>query len=283
MASCLFPGCSKPTWNGKPGYCSKTHKEQAGVMQTMCSLPGCGQPTFNGLPGYCTREHKKQGDAMGIVPGKPAPVVSQQGSQVMPGTPKFQDIEHQFNVKWDSTNCGNPPTIKSIWFVADPKLVHAHEDYAAKEIGNVKCYGAGVNPGNKQRRFHKAKMVCADTFNGTPCGDPTCAVCGIITSGFLLSKVGGAGQTYGKGIYSSPTPSYGLTWKGGVASKWTRNKATIVVSVACGVTDMTSSKAALLPGTHSRVADSTTGNPADDELVVYDERAIIPKFLIIYE
>lgn len=247
----------------------------------ICAVPGCGKATFNGLPGYCSKTCKSRGDALGIDPHKPSPPVFGKGTEVDRASPKFADIKAQFEKKWDTTQCGQPPTITSIWYIGDPALIHAHEDYA-KKIGPVKLYGSGVNPGNKQRRFHKAKMKCVTTFKGQPCGDKSCPVCGIITNGFLLSKTGGAGSTYGKGIYSSPTPSYGITWKGGAPSKW-QTKATILCSVVCGVTDMTSSSGPLASGTHSRVADSTTGNPADDELVVYDEKAIVPKFLIIYQ
>lgn len=265
-AICIRPGCSKPTWNGHADeYCTKTCREE-GLKNPTCLAPGCGKPTWNGFPDeYCSRVCHARSQV--------------QGSQVAPA--KFADIQNQFNSKWDHSNCGPPPAIHSIWYVADPKLVQKHEDYCEK-IGDVKCHGQGTNPGNKQRRFHKAGIKCLRTFQGTPCKDKSCAVCGIIRQGFLLQKTGGAGQTYGKGIYSSPVPSYGLTWKGGRPSKW-HTKVTFLCSVACGVPYTNSTKGPLPKGTHSRVAASTTGNPFDSELVVYNEAAIIPMYLILHD
>jgi len=67
---CKRPGCSKPSYDGKPGYCSRTCKrldaQQPEGPRTQaivpiseaptCLRPGCTRPTFNGQPGeYCSR------------------------------------------------------------------------------------------------------------------------------------------------------------------------------------------------------------------------------------
>jgi len=259
---CLTPGCGKPTWNGRPNeYCSKGCKSSGPVTVVavgyLCSS-GCGKPTWNGQPGgFCSKACTR---GMG---GQP-------GTQVSPA--KFKDIENQFTSKWDASR-GSCPQIKSIWNVWDPQLLNKHDQYCQR-IGNVPCFGSGVNPGNRQRRFHCTTMKCVDKFQGMPCNDSSCAVCCIIKTGFLLKFAGKCGSAWGAGIYSSPTPSY---------ANWVKNRrATFVCSVACGVVDMTDTKAALPSGTHSRVASSTTGNPADNELIVFDEAAIVPKYLILF-
>mmetsp|Transcript_17400 Transcript_17400/g.31357 ORF Transcript_17400/g.31357 Transcript_17400/m.31357 type:complete len:221 (-) Transcript_17400:38-700(-) len=65
VPTCQRQGCTFPTWDQKPGYCSKACKafdQQAGKFQApppagpMCVR--CGSfPTFNGQPGgYCSRK-----------------------------------------------------------------------------------------------------------------------------------------------------------------------------------------------------------------------------------
>jgi len=65
-ATCLRPGCGKPTWNGTPGeYCSHSCKGATGKAAgsptvsgkaAMCNRPGCGKPSWNGQPSeFCSK------------------------------------------------------------------------------------------------------------------------------------------------------------------------------------------------------------------------------------
>ena len=53
---CQFPSCDKPTYDGKPGFCSKTHRDMA--QGPKCQFPGCDCPTYNGRPGFCSIRHR---------------------------------------------------------------------------------------------------------------------------------------------------------------------------------------------------------------------------------
>jgi len=210
--------------------------------------PGCGKPTFNGKPNeYCGRRCKFDHST---------------GQQVDKN--KFAEIAKQFNDKWKDSS--SRPTIKSIWNVEDQKLMMKHNDYC-RQIGNVKVKGYGKNPGNQQRRFHATKLEC--DFNGTPCTNNNCFVCSIIKTGFQSSKAGlSAGSRFGKGIYCSSTSSKAYMYG---------RKAMFVVNVACGICDISDSASGLSDGTHSRIV-----NNSDDECVVFDDAAMVPRYLILF-
>jgi len=63
---CSIPACAKPTFDGKPGFCSKTCKA-AGVGHSAASAGpychgfGCKKPTFDGKPGFCGKVCRRFG------------------------------------------------------------------------------------------------------------------------------------------------------------------------------------------------------------------------------
>lgn len=137
-----------------------------------------------------------------------------------------------------------------------------------ESIGDVPVKGFGKNPGNQQRRFHATKLGCS--FNGKPCSNTSsCYVCSIIKTGFKSSKAGAsAGTRFGAGIYCSSTSSKAYQYG---------NQAMFVVGVACGICDISSSSGGLTAGTHSRIV-----NNSDDECVVFEDAAIVPRYLMLF-
>jgi len=56
---CQAPGCNRPTFNGRTGYCSRTCRDKMNLTASQsvkykCQAPGCNRYTFNGQPGYCS-------------------------------------------------------------------------------------------------------------------------------------------------------------------------------------------------------------------------------------
>lgn len=213
---------------------------------------GCGKPTWNGQPNeYCGKACK-------------AASVPKQAFGKQVDQAKFQELEKQFQSKWKDS--GSPPKIKSIWFVQDDNLLQKHVSYC-QSIGTVPIKGHGQNPGNQQRRFHATKLGCS--FTGTPCSSSSCYVCSIIRTGFKTSKAGSsAGTRFGAGVYCSSTSSKAYHYG---------KQAMFVVGVACGVADVSGTSGPLPSGTHSRIV-----NNSDDECVVFDDAAIIPKYLLLF-
>ena len=196
---------------------------------------------------------------------------------------KFKDLLHQFTKKWDYL-CGPVPHIKSMWLIHNQTLLDNYDDYCKNVIGNVKIYGAGANPGNQQRRFHRTAMECQSRFRGTFCSSPTCKACSIMKTGFLKKFLNHAPtwKHYGIGFYSSPSSSYGLSLKSAAAATKFADGAVFVCKVGVGVADVHDTTGPLPHGTHSRIASSTTPNPDDDELVAFEEAQMVPRYLILY-
>jgi len=66
---CILPGCTKPTFNGKPHeYCSRTHRQEGeGIASSagavVCATVGCQKPTWNGQPNeYCSQTHRREAE-----------------------------------------------------------------------------------------------------------------------------------------------------------------------------------------------------------------------------
>merc|ERR1711964_103851 len=98
-----------------------------------------------------------------------------------------------------------------------------------------------------------------------------CAVCSIIRSGFQMKYTGSsAGSRFGAGLYSSSTPSK--------AYNYGNKKGMFVVNVACGIAHVDQTNSPLPAGTHSRVA-----NAEDDELIVFHNAAIVPRYLMVFK
>merc|ERR1711972_1180602 len=107
-------------------------------------------------------------------------------------------------------------------------------------------------------------------FDGQPCHNDSCAVCSIIRGGFKMKYAGQAVEAkLGAGIYSSSNPAK--------AFKYGNKRAMFVTNVACGVADVSKSFGDLPRGTHSRIA-----NVGDDECVVFEGSAMVPRYLLIF-
>jgi len=248
QAACPAPGCGKPSWNGKPGeFCSRSCR--ASGAPAICPTPGCGRPSWNGQPGeHCSHACRAASAGVGIAP------VS---------LDKYAELQAQFQGKWKGWE--NPPSIAAIWSVQNGQLLRRHADYC-KAIGDVPVKPPGRSPGNQQRRFHATTMLCG--FAGTPCDTSGCNICSIIRTGFQLSRAGGG--LYGRGIYSSATSSKAYCYG--------NRRAMFIVGVAVGVAEQSSASTSdLQSGCHSRVVTNS-----DDELIVFAEAAIVPKYLIVF-
>jgi len=219
-------------------------------------------------------------------------------SQIDVSDPKFTELAAQClnPAKTQSFSPGGktvtmPSKVKEVWKVTSKMLLQKHFDYARK-IGNVKNRGRGANPGNMQRRFHCCGIKCAG-WTGTPCADPACPLCNIILNGFQKSYANPHAR-FGAGLYSSATPvkCYGYAKDNGRAQP----RYMLICSVVEGVADVSEkqipyakhTKTPLDSKFNSRyIANSMydASNPSQitDELVVYDDDAMIPKYLIVFD
>eukprot|EP00930_Biecheleria_cincta_P053130 TRINITY_DN3848_c0_g3_i1.p1 TRINITY_DN3848_c0_g3~~TRINITY_DN3848_c0_g3_i1.p1 ORF type:complete len:431 (+),score=34.47 TRINITY_DN3848_c0_g3_i1:52-1344(+) len=279
-------GCGKPTWNGQWNEtCSRS-----------CSGPR--MPHSHPTPGPTPVPYPTPG---------PTPVPSLSISRLDPNSGKYMDLAKQYQITWDKGGKAKMqmPAIKDIWDVTNYSL-KSQFDTRCQQIGNVGTFGKGTSPGNVQRRFHGTKMKC--TFSGSPCNDSSCGVCGIIKNGFQMKyAIKGKKPSslfFGRGLYSTSASSSAVRY---AKTKTTVDGAVFIALVACGkcerldgsnLTDTRLEDQDGAPsGCHSRVVDnphgaksyinlaSLHGDPllyCDDEVVVFDDDAMLPRYVITF-
>jgi len=293
-------GCGKPTWNGQwQELCAKscTGPKLPGPGPSNCKAAGCSKPAVTA--GYCSATCKDYQERLsGTMTSAIDPKLG--CAQIPAGSTKFKELGDQCQnpAKTQSivTHHGAtrtvtmPSKVKEVWNVTNKTLLQKHFDYARK-IGNVTNRGRGSNPGNMQRRFHCCGITCAG-WTGTPCSDATCPLCNIIVNGFQ-KKFSAASNRFGSGLYSSATAvkCYGYADDHGR----TQPRYMLICSVVEGVPERTEQisygtriNTPLDSKYNSRyiknsMFDALKPTQVVDELVVYDDDAMIPRYLIVFD
>lgn len=205
---------------------------------------------------------------------------------------KYQDIENQFTSKWKKSGTPkvhvilkihNSSTIESKFLNYQKKV-----DDEMKQKGHKnKSHFSGS--GNTNRRFHGTKQECSLGLknNTNCCSNSNCYVCGIIKNGFKIIVNPKKFERFGFGVYTTSTSGKSNDYFSGNGIG--NYKSVFMCNVVCGKvltlynnqTDMDLSKVTS-NGCHSVLGE--VGQILNyDEMVVYREDAVIPKYLIIYE
>jgi hypothetical protein len=149
-----------------------------------------------------------------------------------------------------------------------------------------------MTKGNEQRRFHGTKMKCLlGIKTDSLCSDITCAVCGIITEGYKLVYAKTSKFKYlkfGDGIYFSATSSKsdGFNRESLRYCNNAKYKVMFLNKVIAGRTfELTQENRELTgpPANYDSVVAEPGTNLYYDELIVYNESACIPQYLVVYE
>ncbi|RHZ71895.1 hypothetical protein Glove_249g3 [Diversispora epigaea] len=218
---------------------------------------------------------------------------------------KYKDVTNQFQLAWKHPH-KNIPEIDSIWKIFCTNEMNVRYNIYREEVernqkleGKPFPKGGGnrlMSAGNEQRRFHGTKMSCfIGIKNGQLCNDKSCAVCCIIKEGYKLRFVGtgtisAAFQRFGSGIYFSGTSSKSDDYNEGSLKNHygTNYKVMLLNNVIVGKgSPLTADNMTLRTapyGFDSVLGEpSATGNLNYDEVVVYEEAASIPQYLIVYK
>ncbi|CAJ1386252.1 unnamed protein product [Effrenium voratum] len=264
-ATCARHGCENAPWNGQRGeYCSFSCRGNATpATGVTCARKGCNNAPFNGQQGECCS--KRCRDSL-----LPAASTAPAGAHCAQATQEqFARVQEQFQSGW---NRGTAPKIRAIYKIHASSHVRDAYQRKCSSIGRVKPWGRGDPLGNQQCRFHGTRITC--TFSGQPCTNSGCRACSIIKNGFsiqcLSSNTGNQGS-FGPGHYASAKSSTAHGY----------GNALIMTLVAVGVADVVQNptSAPLPPGTHSRVANKSTGN---DELMAPHDDQMLPLYLILF-
>ena len=235
-------------------------------------------------------------------------------------TPKGQSILKQFLQKWEHPpNINKPqPTESSIVdiFEIQPgrKVSSAFRAYQQvlddRHDDPIRGFGLyhNADKGNTVRRFHGTGLKCTLGMNGNVscCDDATCATCNIIKFGFDMDF--SSDGRYGKGLYATAASSKAHDYAGGNAAleAATGKKAggfggyksqsqpqlfpvmcvmTVLVAAGKGHKEQSGQWQVVskLPDNH----DSVLGEPGMglnyDEIVVYRNDAMLPRYLVYYQ
>ncbi|KDQ52770.1 hypothetical protein JAAARDRAFT_183991 [Jaapia argillacea MUCL 33604] len=275
----------------------------------ICGLPGCQAPVFVDASGrqgtYCTMRHKRLAENQ-IQPtmaclicrsGPAAPsafycgpncesVAMRQGPiilEIPPGTPKYTSVEQQFNDNWKHPGSTIPVVRKVYKIVCHYSITSRYTTYRAKIEAET-----NLQNGNECRRWHGTTRQCNIGDNGRiqMCSSSACGVCGIIRSSFLLKKFGAKNSwgRFGRGLYTSSVSSKSNDYSAnGSASPYKALLLNLVV-VGSGYKIWEDCPQLQAPplGYHS-ILGEVGGSLNYDETVVYNEEAIMPSYLVMYD
>lgn len=264
-----------------------------------CGLPGCVQPPVDrgAHAGFCCPKHHSSARARSLLPPPSddierafcAPSGTYACLLLTRASADRQPLIDQFGAAWRKPvpRGLRAPRVERVYrIVADARVRERFDAYAAR-VGNVR------------RRFHGTSLARACSFGidlaAAPCTEAACRVCGIMQHGFSLTRAGTGpnagrrlGLRYGHGLYFSATSgkSNDYAWE---AERWRAGRAwrcMLVASVAAGRAFCTHEGEleldVLPPDGFNSVVGEVGANLNYDELVVYDEAAAIPEYLLVY-
>ncbi len=195
-------------------------------------------------------------------------------------TEEYQSVHDVFQQRWAKGSC---PPIETIIRVINPAV----SERFAKYRNNLPSGYQTV-----ERHFHGTKLQCAITSFFEFCNKNTCGICGICKKGFCRSRVRHhRWQRFGPGFYLAPNSSKSNDYPLGTgADSECPLKALFLCSVAPGKKYTVRYNQTQLDGPpmgYNSVHGMSKflwyfGDLNYDEIVVYNEDAIYPCYVILY-
>ncbi|KAG1743473.1 hypothetical protein EDB19DRAFT_1633152 [Suillus lakei] len=209
----------------------------------------------------------------------------------------YTNIETQFYDSWRHTDKVRPSVRHIYKIIVSSNINKRYDNYRAKVesrghfAGKLSSNGKAMTEGNENRRWHGTKRDCnlGDSGNTNLCSSSSCALCSIIQNGFKVRYSVAAVTTrskFGCGIYTSSTSSKSNDYTENLKSS--SLKAMLLNHVVVGKGYKLTSDQTDLNGAPSGF-DSVLGEKSvsgalnHDELVVYDDGAIRPCYLVMYD
>lgn len=278
MATCILKGCNKPVHEKGSKFCGDQHRKDAVTKDGMPACILCKEYP-KAISQFCGQKCLTQAHAQ-------APMLI----NVDQKDPMFANIVHQFDTSWRHTNKTKPTVVFVYKIVQSKQLMDAYLAYQNKVESEGNFKSQGKSAGNECRRWHGTKRLCNIGDNPaapTLCAQATCAMCSILRSSFQVVKTNTSGRSFnrfGKGIYTSSTSSKAFDYSSnGLASPYSMIMLTnVIVGQGHKLTQDSQALTAPPAGYHS-VLGETGGSLNYDELVVYNDDAIRPSWLVVYQ
>ncbi|EGO20697.1 hypothetical protein SERLADRAFT_417846 [Serpula lacrymans var. lacrymans S7.9] len=203
----------------------------------------------------------------------------------------YKSVANQLHTSWKHTNRPSP-RIKKIYKIVESHTLRAkYEAYKTKVEGKGHFEAKGMSPGNECRRWHGAHRGCKIGESGQTqlCSGQGCPICSIIRTSYDLQYSGNnfGWLRFGLGIYTSATSSKADDY---ICPNGPRPpvRALLLNTVVVGKGKTLTLDARTLTAPPAGF-DSVLGEPKllgslnFDETVVYNNDAIRPSFLVIYD
>lgn len=215
------------------------------------------------------RDVKKQTANLHPVPAR------NQGSIRVAKKEETDSVMTQFKKAWkeEESAC---PKVHHVFVITNSGLEQRWKVYAEK----LKMQGFGQPP---ERHFHGTSVKCGEILKGKPtlCQVPECSICGIVNDGFKTERIKGKSR-FGKGFYLSPRTSKCHNY----TDKTSAYSAQLLCEVYTGnkyIMEQPDQTLEKPPDGHHSVFGKVGDVLSDPELVIYDEDAIMPRYLIVYK
>ncbi|EIM84805.1 ADP-ribosylation [Stereum hirsutum FP-91666 SS1] len=203
--------------------------------------------------------------------------------EIPAGHDAYESIERQFWGNW--LHHSQKPEVIKIWKIFGKKVyVDRYMAYKDKVIKS-----SGYPDGNAKRRWHGTTRTCrlGDTSSHSQiCNDLRCSLCSIIETSFDVVKSGKKTDwgRFGSGIYTSSTSSKADSYVHELGGS--RYSTMLLNAVILGRSKELTENSPDLKQPPAGY-QSVTGVPGHDlnydECIVYDNDAIRPMYLVVYQ
>uniref|UniRef100_A0A0D9VS92 C2H2-type domain-containing protein n=1 Tax=Leersia perrieri TaxID=77586 RepID=A0A0D9VS92_9ORYZ len=203
-----------------------------------------------------------------------------------------------FLAGWNpSTPAGEPPSVRRILRIHhNPRALARFEEYrdlVRARAARGRCASAAeercVADGNERLRFYCSTMLCALGGAGGVCGSPYCCTCSILRHGFAGKQAdvdGIATYSSGRAAHASLPDDVEREFAFLQVRRTMLVCRVVAGRVGRGAADdkdvAYDSMVPLLPAASSAAAAAGRGGDDDVELLVFNPRAVLPCFVIIY-
>ena len=140
-----------------------------------------------------------------------------------------------------------------------------------------------------EEHYHGTNLNCDITTNQTLCENPACGICGIARNGFkkhCIQKRTSKFQRFGEGFYLAPNSSKSYDYPINYSYKKYYIKAMLLCYVCPGRKYYRSHKYTSLT-TPPKGFDSVYGQTGYklnyEEIVLYEENSVLPRYIIVCE
>lgn len=275
--TCKLAGCRSPVFRSADGtlgqFCSKRHCREAvdtGKAEACMYCAQMPKALYNGKESdFCSRTCREETIRF-------APIILEVGKKA------FQNVVSQFNDGWKHST--PVPQVLKVWKIFEPK--QTSDKFAQYKLAVERS--RGLEGGNTRRRWHGTIRACKlgdDDNNRIMCNQTGCSLCNIVKSSFQILQAGVRTNfgRFGVGIYTSATSSKA---DGYVFDHQSRYKCMLLNTVVMGrIIKLTTNDESLTqpPPGYDAVVGEPGGDLAYDESIVYENDAIRPLYLVIYE